>query len=30
VVGGLVTSTLLTMLVLPALYCRFERRRVEF
>ena len=30
VVGGLVTSTLLTLLVLPVLYGRFERRRVEF
>jgi len=30
VVGGLVTSTLLTLLVLPALYGVFERRRVEF
>ena len=30
VVGGLVTSTLLTLLVLPVLYARFERRRVEF
>ena len=30
VVGGLVTSTLLTLLVLPVLYGHFERRRVEF
>ncbi|MGH7547493.1 MAG: efflux RND transporter permease subunit, partial [Gemmatimonadales bacterium] len=30
VVGGLVTSTLLTLFVLPVLYGRFERRRVEF
>ena len=30
VVGGLVTSTALTLLVLPALYGAFERRRVEF
>ncbi len=30
VVGGLVTSTLLTLLVLPALYGAFEPRRVEF
>ncbi|MDP3775120.1 MAG: efflux RND transporter permease subunit [Gemmatimonadales bacterium] len=30
VVGGLVTSTLLTLLVLPVLYGVFERRRVEF
>jgi len=30
VVGGLVTSTVLTLLVLPVLYGRFERRRVEF
>ena len=30
VVGGLVTSTLLTLLVLPALYSTFEPRRVEF
>jgi len=30
VVGGLVTSTLLTLLVLPVLYGRFERRRVDF
>ncbi len=30
VVGGLVTSTLLTLLVLPVLYGRFERQRVEF
>ncbi len=30
VVGGLVTSTLLTLLVLPALYGVFERRGVEF
>ena len=30
VAGGLVTSTVLTLLVLPVLYARFERRRVEF
>lgn len=30
VVGGLVTSTLLTLLVLPVLYGRFERERVEY
>jgi cobalt-zinc-cadmium resistance protein CzcA len=30
VVGGLVSSTLLTLLVLPVLYGRFERRKVEF
>ncbi len=30
VVGGLVTSTLLTLLVLPVLYGVFERRRVDF
>lgn len=30
VVGGLVTSTLLTLLVLPVLYRTFEPRRVEF
>ena len=30
VVGGLVTSTFLTLLVLPVLYGRFERRRVDF
>ena len=30
VVGGLVTSTALTLLVLPVLYGVFERRRVEF
>jgi cobalt-zinc-cadmium resistance protein CzcA len=30
VVGGLVTSTLLTLLVLPALYGAFEPSRVEF
>jgi cobalt-zinc-cadmium resistance protein CzcA len=29
VVGGLLTSTLLTLLVLPALYGSFERQRVE-
>ena len=30
VVGGLISSTLLTLLVLPVLYGRFEGRRVEF
>ncbi len=30
VVGGLVTSTILTLFVLPVLYGQFERRRVEF
>jgi cobalt-zinc-cadmium resistance protein CzcA len=30
VVGGLVTSTLLTLLVLPTLYGAFESRRAEF
>ncbi len=30
VVGGLVSSTLLTLLVLPVLYGRFERRQVEY
>lgn len=30
VVGGLATSTVLTLLVLPTLYGIFERRRVEF
>lgn len=30
VVGGLVTSTLLTLLVLPVLYHAFEPRRAEF
>ncbi|MGH7560008.1 MAG: efflux RND transporter permease subunit, partial [Gemmatimonadales bacterium] len=29
VVGGLVTSTILTLLVLPVLYGAFERPRVE-
>ncbi len=29
VIGGLVTSTLLTLLVLPLLYLMFERRQVE-
>ena len=29
VVGGLVTSTLLTLVVLPALYSLFERRRAH-
>jgi cobalt-zinc-cadmium resistance protein CzcA len=30
VIGGLITSTILTLLILPALYGRFERERVEF
>ncbi|NOY05768.1 MAG: efflux RND transporter permease subunit [Chlorobi bacterium] len=30
VIGGLVSSTLLTLFVLPALYGWFEKRRVEF
>ncbi len=30
VVGGLITSTALTLLVLPVLYGVFERGRVEF
>jgi len=30
VVGGLITSTLLTLLVLPALYRWFEEKKVEF
>jgi len=30
VVGGLFTSTLLTLVVLPALYRWFERERAEF
>jgi len=30
VVGGLVTSTVLTLLMLPALYGAFEPKRVEF
>ena len=29
VIGGLVTSTLLTLFVLPALYRRFQRETVE-
>lgn len=29
VIGGLVTSTLLTLLILPTLYAWFERERVE-
>jgi cobalt-zinc-cadmium resistance protein CzcA len=29
VVGGLVSSTLLTLLLLPSFYAWFERRRVE-
>ncbi|MCS6858701.1 MAG: CusA/CzcA family heavy metal efflux RND transporter [Abditibacteriales bacterium] len=29
VIGGLMTSTLLTLFVLPALYCWFEERRAE-
>jgi cobalt-zinc-cadmium resistance protein CzcA len=30
VVGGLVTSTLLTLIVLPVLFCLFERKKIEF
>ncbi len=30
VIGGLITSTLLTLLILPTLYGWFERERVEF
>jgi cobalt-zinc-cadmium resistance protein CzcA len=30
VVGGSITSTLLTLIVLPTLYRWFEERRVEF
>jgi cobalt-zinc-cadmium resistance protein CzcA len=30
VIGGLITSTLLTLLILPMLYAWFERERVEF
>lgn len=30
VIGGIVTSTLLTLLILPMLYGRFERERVEY
>jgi cobalt-zinc-cadmium resistance protein CzcA len=29
VIGGVVTSTILTLLVLPTLYRWFERERVE-
>ena len=29
VIGGLITSTLLTLLILPAFYRRFERERVD-
>jgi cobalt-zinc-cadmium resistance protein CzcA len=29
VVGGLVTSTLLTLLIIPAVYSWFEKRTVE-
>jgi len=29
VIGGLITSTLLTLVVLPALYRKFEESRVE-
>jgi cobalt-zinc-cadmium resistance protein CzcA len=29
VIGGLVTSTLLTLLMVPVLYRRFEEKRVE-
>jgi len=30
VIGGLITSTLLTLIVLPTLYKWFEEKRVEF
>ncbi|MBA3573318.1 MAG: efflux RND transporter permease subunit, partial [Pyrinomonadaceae bacterium] len=30
VIGGLITSTLLTLLILPTLYGWFERERIEF
>jgi cobalt-zinc-cadmium resistance protein CzcA len=30
VIGGLITSTLLTLLILPTLYRWFERSRVEY
>jgi len=30
VIGGLITSTLLTLLILPTLYGWFERERVEY
>ncbi len=29
VIGGLITSTLLTLLVLPTLYKRFEEKNIE-
>ncbi|MDA8414336.1 MAG: efflux RND transporter permease subunit [Desulfobacteraceae bacterium] len=29
VVGGLVTSTLLTLLIIPAVYSWFEKRKVD-
>ena len=29
VIGGLITSTLLTLVVVPALYGYFEERRIE-
>jgi cobalt-zinc-cadmium resistance protein CzcA len=30
VIGGLITSTLLTLLILPTLYRWFERERIEY
>ena len=30
VIGGLITSTLLTLVVLPAIYRWFEKEEVEF
>jgi cobalt-zinc-cadmium resistance protein CzcA len=30
VIGGLITSTVLTLLILPTLYCWFEREREEY
>jgi cobalt-zinc-cadmium resistance protein CzcA len=30
VIGGLITSTLLTLIVLPAIYRWFEKEEVEF
>jgi cobalt-zinc-cadmium resistance protein CzcA len=29
VIGGLITSTLLTLLVLPTLYKKFEEKNIE-